>query len=235
MPLPSTHPYRKFTENARRVAKGLTQAELAHKAAIRSGQAVAVDFAARIHQMTVGLLAESLLRKTIADPAGFNDRERKLLAQERSQLDRWTQSVDLAFRRQYSVPLHLEIDAATAGSVVASQHDDILQLLRTDLAGIIEDRNKMAHGQWAWLLNSRETDFTGPAPHPLNYRAIEVRGQIVREIDAIIRDLVISETTFARDYQRRYAAIQQLRGRLLGGDYPQLVNQLRERHRHRRQ
>lgn len=84
MRVPADHPYRKHSENARLVLKGLTQAERAHKAAIRSGQQVAIDFASRIHYMTVGLLAEALLRKLVADPSGFNDRERLLLAQERS-------------------------------------------------------------------------------------------------------------------------------------------------------
>ena len=133
MSVPPTHPYRKLTENARLVAKGLVQAERSHKAAIRSGQVVAIDFAARVHHMTVGLLAECLLRTTIADPAGFNDRERKLLSQERSQLDRWKRAVDLAFRRQYGIPLHLDIDAVSAGPLLASQHADVQDLLDNDL------------------------------------------------------------------------------------------------------
>lgn len=99
------------------------------------------------------------------------------------------------------------------------------------MAEIIEDRNKIAHGQWGWLLNSRETAFTGAAPPALNYRAIEVRSRLVREIEAVIRDLVVSEPTFARDYQGRYAEIQRLRAQLSGADYPDLVDQLRRRHR----
>lgn len=231
MTVPPAHPYRKHSQNARLVTKGLTQAERSHKAAIRSGQAVAIDFAARIHHMTVGILAEALLRKTIADPAGFNDRERKLLTQERSQLDRWKRAVDLAFRRQYGIQVHREIDTQSAGSVIAGQYNGILDLLDADLAEIIEDRNKIAHGQWGWLLNSRETAFTGAAPPALNYRAIAVRSELVREIEAVIRDLVVSEPTFARDYQSRYAQIQHLRAQLAGPDYPDLVDQLRRRHR----
>jgi hypothetical protein len=45
--------YRKHSENTRAVLKGLTQAELAHKAAIRGGQPVAIDFAARVHHLVV--------------------------------------------------------------------------------------------------------------------------------------------------------------------------------------
>jgi len=182
--------------------------------------------------MTVGLLAENLLRKLLADPAGFNARERLLLSQERSQLARWKRAVELAFRRHYEIPIHLDIDASSAGAPVASQYGGLIDLLEGDLAEIIEDRNKIAHGQWGWLLNNPETAFTGAAPEPINYRAIQARSKLVREIAEVIEDLIVSEPTFARDYQRRVGRIQQLKGTLSGPDYPALVKQIKGRHRH---
>jgi hypothetical protein len=179
--------------------------------------------------MTVGLVAEALLRKIIADPAGFNSRERTLLSQERSQLDRWKRAVDLAFRRHYAVPIHLDVDTTSAGANAASQHKSVIDLLEHDLAEIIEDRNKIAHGQWSWLLNSKETSFKGAAALPLNYREIQARSKLVREIEALIRDLVISEPTFSRDYTRRYAKIQELKRTLDGADYDDLVKDIKRR------
>ena len=229
--LPVGHPYRKHSDNARSILKGLTQAERAHKAAIAGGQPVAVDFAARVHHMTVGLVAEALLRKLIADPAGFNDRERVLLAQERSQLARWKRAVELAFRRHYAIPIHLAIDASSTSVEVAAQYSELVALLDDDLAEIIEDRNKIAHGQWAWTLNNKETAFTGAAPPPLNYRAIQARSKLVHEIADLIGDLIVSEPTFVRDYQRRFSQIQKLRTTLPGSDYPQLVAEIKARRR----
>ncbi len=223
--------YRRHSDNARALVKGLKQAERVHKVAIGSGNARAIDFAARIHHMTVGMMAEALLRKIISDPDGFNDRERRLLSQQRTQLDRWKNTVDLAFRRHYSVPIHLDVDETSAGHVVTAQHTMLLTLLENDLAEIIEDRNELTHGQWAWVLNSKETAFKNAAPAPLNYRAIEVRGKLVREIEALIRDLVISEPTFARDHPQHLAAIQVLRADLAGSDYPQLVKEIAARRR----
>lgn len=231
MTVPAGHPYRKHSDNARSVLRGLTQAERAHKAAIRGGQQVAIDFAVRIHHMTVGLVAETLLRKLIADPSGFNERERSLLGQERSQVSRWKRAVELAFRRHYTIPIHLEIDGSSTTSVVAAQYSELIDLLEGDLAEIIGDRNKIAHGQWAWMLNNKETAFIGPAQPLLNYRAIEARSKLVREIAELIGDLIISEPTFVRDYQRRFSRVQHLRTTLPGADYPDLVQQLKARRR----
>jgi hypothetical protein len=231
MPVPASHPYRKHSANARLVTKGLTQAERSHRAAIRGGQEVAIDFAARVHHMTVGLLAECLLRKVVADPAGFNARERLLVAKERSQLDRWKRAVELAFRRHYSIPIHLDISSASATPIVAGQYASLIDLLEHDLAAVIQDRNKIAHGQWAWVLDSKEKAFTGAAPSALNYRQIAVRSDIVRQIAELVEDLVVSEPTFVRDHQQRFAAIQHLRAGLSGADYPAYVARLRSTRR----
>jgi len=231
MALPASHPYRLHCANARSVLKGLTQAERAHKAAIGGGQQVAIDFAARIHHMTVGLVAETLLRKAIADPAGFNERERSLLSQERSQLSRWKRAVELGFRRHYAIPIHLAIEEPSVAATVAAQYSALIDLLDGDLAGIIEDRNKIAHGQWVWMLNSKETRFTGSAPPLLNYRAIEARSKLVREIAELIGDLIVSKPTFVRDYPRRFTQVQHLKTKLSGADYPDLVRQLKARRR----
>lgn len=166
--LPSGHPFRKHSANLRAASAGMTQAERAHKAAIRRGDAPATDFAARMHQLMVGLLAEAHLGKIISDPGGFNAKERKLLSQEGSQIDRWLRAVELACRRHYGVPLHLEITVSTTAVGVPSQYAAINNLLRNDLETVVQDRNKLAHAQWQWLLNSKETAFTGSAAPPLN-------------------------------------------------------------------
>ena len=96
----------------------------------------------------VGLLAEAHLRKIVSDPDGFNVKEQKLLSQESGQLDRWLRAVELAFRRHYAVPIHLEITVSTTAAGVPSQHAKLNSLLRNDLGAVIQDRNKLAHGQW---------------------------------------------------------------------------------------
>jgi len=83
--LPAGHPFRRHSENLRAVKAGRKQAERAHKSAIRRADAAAIGFTARIHQLLIGLLAEAQLRVIVNDPDGFNDKERRLLMQERSQ------------------------------------------------------------------------------------------------------------------------------------------------------
>ncbi len=230
MKLEADHPYRRSSENLREVIAGLRQAERQHKEAIRRGDEAAIRFCSRIHQLMVGLMAEAALRKIVADPSGFNQKERDLLLREK-QLSRWLRTVEFAFRHHYSIPLHLEIDAGTVAAPVASQYQQISALLEGELEATITSRNKIAHAQWSWLLNSKETAISGPAPQPLNYREIEHRGKAIGAIVDLVTDLVVSVPTFQRDFDTHFAEIVRQRARFSGTDYPLLVAQLQARKR----
>jgi hypothetical protein len=229
--LPAQHPFRKHSENLRAVAAGLKQAQRAHKAAISRNDDGATDFLSRIHQVMIGLLAEAELRKIVNDPDGFNDKERSVISQERTQLSRWKRSVELAIRRHYSVPLHLEISDANTAQGVTGQYGAIVNLLDNHLALVIEDRNKLAHAQWKWLLNNPETAFAGPAVPPLNYLASKRRGEIITRIARLVYTLAVSESTFQRDYSLTYSEITTIKADINGSDYPIWVKELRSRRR----
>lgn len=232
MGLEPDHPYLRASENLREISKALRQAERRHKEAIGRGDEPAIDFCRRIHLLMVGLLAEAVLRKIITDPAGFNEKERGLLVRE-SQADRWLRTVEFAFRHHYLIPLHLEIAEAGIDPREVERYGQILEVLEGDLAPIITDRNKLAHAQWTWLLNYKETAVSGPAPATLNYRAIEHRGKAIGAIGAMVGDLVISEPTFKRDFEIHFGEVIRQRSLFAGPDYQQLVDQLRSRRRSR--
>lgn len=219
--------FTKHSENFRTVRKGLTQVERLHKDAIRRRDESATDTIARLHYFMIGLLAEAHLRKIIGDPNGFNGRERSTLARARSKLDQWTLTVELAFRRHYSIPLHLEVDDGSARAGVADQLALLNDLLTKDLAPVIEDRNKTAHSQWAWHLNSKETGFVGPARPPLNYSELFMRTKLIIEIGNLVNVLTLSEWTFQRDFNAHMQKIGEAQRGLDGRFFGEFVRRLR--------
>ena len=229
--LQAGHPFRRHSDNLRAVKAGLKQAERAHKSAVRRADAAATGFTARIHQLMIGLLAEAQLRVIVNDPDGFNDKERRLLMQERSQLDRWLRTVEFAVRRHYQVPLHCEIDDVGTAPGVTAQYDALIDILKNDLDSVIQDRNNLAHAQWVWLLNSKESEITGPAAQPFNYLASKRRGGVINETAGLVHVLVVSEPTFQRDYTRIYRKITALHATIDGSDYQKFVSELQSRRR----
>ncbi|MFE7984778.1 hypothetical protein ACFUZA_21770 [Streptomyces cellulosae] len=173
------------------------------------------------------MIAEARLRKITHDPQGFNERERKLIAGSKSQIDRWKSAVDFAFRRQYSIPMHLELQDSSVDSVVISRYGIIVEMLDGDLKPIIEGRNKIAHGQWVWELNNLETQFKGRAADPMNYLAISRRGEIIDNLAEIVHVLIVSEPAFQREFDRLYGKISSTRCVIDGNDYPQFEAKIR--------
>lgn len=229
--LPRDHPFRRHAQNLRKVQSGLTQVEILHRAEIRRGNHALIEVLARLHMLTVGLMAEARLRTIVADPDGFNDRERALLARY-PQLDRWAAAVDYAFRRHYSVPIHRDLDQFILGGAPNGKRTTVLGLLDSHLADVITDRNKTAHGQWVWHLNNSESAFTRRANPPLNYRAIKARSDLLVQVGNLVHALVVSQPTFERDFAAISAKIDSLAAQVDGNDYPRYVQMLRATVRH---
>jgi hypothetical protein len=184
-----------------------------------------------MHQLMIGLLAEAELRQIVSDPSGFNDKERGLIRDERSKESQWKMAVELSVRRHYSVPIHLEISDANTAIGISGQYASVISLLEHDLSPVIGDRNKLAHAQWKWHLNNKETSFLGgSARPPLNYRASRRTGQVIILIGRLIHALAVSEPTFQRDYSRIYSEISAVRLHITATDYGDFVKGLRSRH-----
>lgn len=213
------HPFRRHAANLAEVKKGLVQIERLHRAEIRRGSAPAVATLARFHTVAVGLMAEARLRAILPDPDGFNDRERDLLRRVSTQFGRWQAAVEYAFRRHYDVPIHRDLDQFIIGTIPLAQFHAVMTLLEEHLRAAIEDRNKTAHAQWKWHLNSNETAFTGRAPTPLNYRAIKVRSDLIQHVGDLVHVLVVSQPTFQREFNGITAAISALVPLADGHDY----------------
>jgi hypothetical protein len=206
--------------------------ERAHKQAIREGNTPCEYAFRKVHTLLLGVFAESLLRKIIADPTGFNDRERILIWREKSQDQRWLSAVDFAARRHYQVPIHkpladaLPIDAADRVSSVS-------QLLRTQLSPVITDRNKLAHGQWVWQLQSRKEDafVASQAAYDYNYVALDARLRLIDAIGRLVNILSVSEPTFQRDFDALMVEIDEATINLDGASYIQFARALQARKR----
>ncbi|MET3451232.1 hypothetical protein [Curtobacterium sp. 1544] len=179
--------------------------------------------------MTVGIFAEAVLRKIIADPHGFNQRERKAIWATRSQLDRWLLTVDLAFRRHNHVLFHDELSINTLGDRF-DRYAQIRTALERELKPLIEDRNKFAHGQWKHFLKSgKDDEFSREAPSPPTYTAIVAQYKATNAIAAMIHVLAVSDPAFQRDYDNHFRSFNDSVRRMQTDYYSDFAARLRAR------
>jgi hypothetical protein len=225
---PISPTFLRHTENLRAVAAALTQVERAHKRAIREHDQPSEHALRKVHTLLLGVYAEARLRKILDDPTGFNDRERGLIWLERSQDRRWVSAVDFAARRHYGVLSHQSLDAVLPATAL-QRVESVIDLLGSDLAPIITDRNKLAHGQWVWQLKSRSEDnfLIDQASYDYNYVALRARYRLLDAIGHLVNVLCVSEPTFDRDFDSLMQKINQAKSELDGAGYAALAAQLR--------
>lgn len=225
---PTSPNFLRHSENLRAVSAALTQVERAHKRAIREHDEPSEHALRKVHTLLLGVYAEARLRKILEDPTGFNDRERDLIWLEKSQDRRWIAAVDFAARRHYSVLSHQPLDAVLPTRAL-QRVATVIELLRSDLAPVITDRNKLAHGQWVWQLKSRSEDafLANQAVYDYNYVALRARYRLLDSIGHLVNVLCVSEPTFDRNFDSLMRRIDQAKSDLDGAGYAALATQLR--------
>lgn len=227
---PTSAEFRKHSANLKAVTAALVQIERAHKRAIREADQPSELATRKIHTLLLGVYAEARLRKIIEDPTGFNDRERELIWLEKRQDKRWLSTVDFAARRHYGVLAHQSLNEVL--SIVAlARVEDVSAILRRDLAPVITDRNRIAHGQWVWQLKSRsENQFTvDQSNFDYNYVALRARFRLLDLIGRLVNVLCVSEPTFDRDFSSLMQKIDEVKKDLDGSNYSTFASQLRAR------
>ncbi len=172
------------------------------------------------------------MRKLIYEPKGFDDLERDTIRAENTQLKQWQKAVDVAFRRQYKIP-KAPITANVLPHSAHSRYVALSDMLASDLSSIIELRNKLAHGQWVYPLNSDGNDVAQEQMDALrveNLLSLQFKKRLLESLSAIIHDLVVSKPTFERDFDDRFRIIVETRRNLQNRDYAIWAERMRQKY-----
>lgn len=119
------------------------------------------------------------------------------------------------------------------GRSADSRYSTISDMLENDLRPIIELRNKLAHGQWVYPLNSRGNDVAQKQMDALrqeNLLSLQFKKNLVSKLADLVHDLVVSLPTFQRDFDKNYAHIEDTRRNLQTRSYESWVKQMQQKY-----
>ena len=106
-------------------------------------------------------------------------------------------------------------------------------MLKDELQPIIELRNKLAHGQWIYLLNSEGNDIAQTQMNKLrveNLLSLQFKRNLITYLSSVIHDLVVSKPTFERDFDNHFRAIIETKRNLLHRNYDDYVEKMRQKY-----
>jgi hypothetical protein len=182
----------------------------------------------RLYSFLLGAWAECRLRKLIHEEFGFNDAERMAIIAKATQLEQWEETINVAFRKHHNLP-NAQLNARTLGVTSAARHDALLQVLKQDLSIVIEIRNKLAHGQWIYPLNSEGTAVESNKYQLINAEnllSLEFKLAMLKHLADAIHDLVVSQGTFERDFDKHFKKFFQAQTNLKKRDYAKYAKSL---------
>ncbi len=227
--------YRFHVANVRSVRAALDQvARLARRAIAREDEATLIPLV-RLYGLLLGTWAECRLRKVLYEDRGLNDSERVAVLGVDQQYERWTLALELSMRRHYGVP-KAELVPPVVPHSAYSRYAALLNMLEKDLRPIIELRNRLAHGQWVYAFTTDEQSISAEQMRALNTEnlfSLQTKLIMLEGLASIVHDLVISKTTFERDFDTHFRAVEQAKINLSTRPYSSYVGQLKHRFRNR--
>lgn len=219
--------YKFHVENNRSIEIALKHSALAARSAIGEQNESAIKSFVSLNSFLLGAWAENRLRKILCEDSNLSDDEIGIVRAETSQLGKWQKLIEVAFRKHYLVP-KVTLSEHSLPFTAAARYKVLNEVLNQDLRSVIEIRNKLAHGQWVYPLQD-ESKLDGEKKRALereNLPSLQYKKSLLTSLSNIINDLIVSVTTFERDFDNNYKKISQTRCNLKNRNYQKYATSL---------
>lgn len=163
----------------------------------------------KLFALLLGVWAECRLQKLLHEAKGFTTKERQAVSKKKSQFERWKEAIKIAFRRHYGIR---KASLSSLDYSARTRLEFLLKMLEEDLRPVIDVRNKLAHGQWAYPLTNdgyRIAAVQARALRTENLLSLQFKKQLIVLLTHTVHDLVVSKSTFERDFDAHERHIRQ--------------------------
>lgn len=222
-------------ENTRALDRAFDITAKECREAIGRGDAGAVEALTKTCIFLFGARMENRLFRLLYEPTAFTDDQRSRILDGRSIEDAWVASIGEAFaaRRQLRPSLVPE----RLNFTDRSRHDELVRLVRVELAPIITLRNVLGHGQWHRALTADRSRVDPDRMRLLRSTRLwhlTLKANLLEHLVWLLHDLALTYVAFERDFDKRWTDLQAARHRLDLDRYRQWEQMLVRRHQNGR-
>lgn len=207
--LSDTKLYKYHVENLRSLEIALKNTATSVRKAISEENTKAINCFVRLNALLLGAWAEIRLNKLLYEQNGFTMTQRNFILSQPTQLKKWLKAVEVAFREKYCVP-SANLTDSTLTFTAHARYSSLTNILKRDLRPVIEIRNKLAHGQWIYPLNNKGDNIEQEKYLQLNNEnlpSLQYKLSLLSSLADILHDLIVSLSTFERDFDTHYRQI----------------------------
>lgn len=113
-----------------------------------------------------------------------------------------------------------------------AQYEALEALITNQIKPVIELRNRLAHGQWFYLLSSDEENVSSElmaAIRKENLMSLQFKRDLLEYTSALINDLMVSAVAFDRDFNKHYKLVENTKLNLKNRLYSEYEQMLRRK------
>lgn len=224
--------YDATSANHDEVRRAQVQLERSINRFVREQDLDSVDALTPALALLVSIKAEARLVQILHVDGGLTRQQRADVVSEDTAIDRWRSLIELGFRRAYSVKRARALDDALSHDVLAKRRT-LHELVDNDLEHLIGLRNKLAHGQWLYPLNTPLTAVEGASLARLraeNALTLKLRDNLLVGLGSLVMGLLSSGSGFEASFDVHFAKIRDSRRLLGNADYPAWCVGLQAKH-----
>lgn len=213
--------YRYHVANLRSLEIAIGNTSISARKAIAEENLPAVESFTRLYAFLLGAWAETRLHKLINENGAYNEQNKEKIFSQRTQLDQWYKTIEVSYREYFSVP-RASLSQENIPHTAFHRLNTITSILNEDLISVIEVRNKLAHGQWVYPLNSTRTSVETDKYRLINNEnllSLQYKKSLITALADIVHDLAVSLPTFERDFDNHYRNIVATRNNLRNRSY----------------
>ena len=186
-----------------------------------------VDALTKTCAFLFGARMENRLFRLLFEPGGYSDAQRERILQAKSIEDSWVRAVSEAFAERYSLRPSSVPDRLSFTN--RARHDELVRLVRDELAPVITLRNVLGHGQWHRALapdRSRIDESRMRLLTATRLWHLTVKANVLDHLVWILHDLAVTDSAFERDFDKRWADLESAKHRLSLNKYQEWEAQL---------
>ncbi|TBV26518.1 hypothetical protein DMZ43_05470 [Meridianimaribacter sp. CL38] len=213
--------YSKHCENLREIEGAIKLVESDLRRYISMEQESKVYKYTKILSYLVTCWSEVRILKLTYEDNAFSQSEIGIIINSGTLADKWKNALKIAVCKAYNLNPTVDF-VSLLPFTPKSRYLEIHHLIESDLLPSIEIRNRIAHGQWKYAftndLRNTNTQLTGHLRQE-NIVKLQLKRKLLTGLSFLIHDLIISEATFDRDFDKNYRLIEENKRNLHKRDY----------------
>jgi hypothetical protein len=168
-------------------------------------EASAIDSLTKTCIFLFGARMENRLYRLLYEPDGFGDAQRVRVMAATTVEEKWIAAINEAFCARRG--LRLSQVPGQLGFTDKARYDELVRLVREQLAPMITLRNVLGHGQWHRALNGERTAVSSERMRLLATTRLwhlVIKANLLEHLVWLLHDLVVTKTAFEHDFDRRW-------------------------------